>query len=85
MFSQSATLTSKGQVTIPAKIIKSANLKKGQKLVFHIDGDRIFIETAINMVDRMAGSFPLPEKFKGMDIEDIIRNSKEKHFKNKKQ
>lgn len=85
MISQSATLTSKGQITIPSKIIKSANLKKGQKLVFTMNGNIINIETAQSMVRKLAGSLPVPEKFKGMDIDELIRVSKEAHFVNKKQ
>ncbi len=80
-----ATLTSKGQMTIPHQIVKKLNLKKGRKLVFHLEDNRIYFETATDMINRLAGSFPMPDKFKGMDIEKIIKTSKEEYFKNKKQ
>ena len=80
-----ATMTSKGQTTIPHQVVKLLELKKSRKLIFHLEGGRIYIETPIAMVKRLSGSFPMPDKFKGMDIEKIIKISKEKHFKNKKQ
>lgn len=80
-----ATLTSKGQTTIPHQIIKILKLKKSQKLIFQLEGNRIYIETPVDMVNRLSGSFPMPKKFKGMDIEKIIKTSKEEYFKNKKQ
>jgi AbrB family looped-hinge helix DNA binding protein len=84
MFTQSATLTSKGQVTIPAKIIKSANLKKGHKLSFSYEDGIIRIEPAINMVRRLAGSLVLPKEYQGMDLDELIQISKEEHFANYK-
>lgn len=78
-----ATLTSKGQITIPAKILKEKNLKKGQKLIFHSENGRIYIETTVDMINRLSGSFPMPQKFKGMDIDKIIKISKEEHYKNR--
>jgi AbrB family looped-hinge helix DNA binding protein len=80
MITQSGTLTSKGQVTIPAKILKSANLKKGHKLSFSYDNGIIHIEPSINMVRRLAGSLPTPKEYIGMDIDKIIQQAKEEHF-----
>ena len=79
-----ATMTSKGQMTIPHQIVKKLKLKKSRKLVFHLENSRIYIETPVAMVKRLSGSFPMPDKFKGMDIEKIIKISKEEYFKNKK-
>jgi len=85
MISQTATLTSKGQITIPVKIIKKANLKKGQKLIFSFENNIIHIEPAINMVRRLAGSLPTPKKYIGVDIDKIIQIAKEEHFSQKNQ
>ena len=82
MITHSGTLTSKGQVTIPAQIIKSANLKKGSKLSFTLEDGVIRIEPTVNMVRRLAGSLPTPKEFKGKDIDEIIKIAKEEHFAN---
>lgn len=83
MITHSGTLTSKGQVTIPAQIIKSANLKKGHKLSFSFEDGIIRIEPTINIVRRLAGSLVLPEKYKNMDLDKLIKVSREKYFKRK--
>lgn len=80
MITHSGTLTSKGQVTIPAQILKSANLKKGHKLSFSYEDGIIRIEPAINMVRRLAGSLKTPKEFVGMDIDKVIKLAKEEHF-----
>ncbi len=79
-----ATLTSKGQITIPVKILKAKNLKKGQKLLFGIENDRIFIETPEGMVNRLAGSVTIPSKFKNVPIDKAIELAKQIHFSQKK-
>ncbi len=82
MITQSGTLTSKGQVTIPAQIIKSANLKKGHKLSFSFENGIIKIEPTINIVRRVAGSLVLPKKYQNMDLDKLIQIAKEEHFAN---
>ncbi|MFA7301731.1 MAG: AbrB/MazE/SpoVT family DNA-binding domain-containing protein [Candidatus Shapirobacteria bacterium] len=84
MITHSGTLTSKGQVTIPAQILKSANLKKGHKLSFSFEDGVIRIEPTINMVRRLAGSLKTPKEFVGMDIDKIIKLAKKEHFSNYK-
>lgn len=84
MFSQSATLTSKGQITIPAKIIKSANLKKGHKLSFSLENGIIRMESFENMINRIAGSLQVPKKYQGVNLDKMIQLAKEEHFSNYK-
>jgi bifunctional DNA-binding transcriptional regulator/antitoxin component of YhaV-PrlF toxin-antitoxin module len=84
MISQSGTLTSKGQITIPSKMIKSANFKKGQKIVFSFVDGKIYLETAINQVNQLAGSLTIPKKYQNIDLDNFIQQSKEEHFANKK-
>lgn len=84
MISQTATLTSKGQITIPAKLLKKTQIKKGQKVIFYLEGNSIRLESAVDMVKRLSGSFPTPPKYRGKNIDDIIRQAKEEHFAHKK-
>jgi antitoxin PrlF len=39
-----ATVTSKGQVTIPVAVRRALRLTAGTRVVFHVDGDDIAIE-----------------------------------------
>jgi bifunctional DNA-binding transcriptional regulator/antitoxin component of YhaV-PrlF toxin-antitoxin module len=84
MISQTATITSKGQITIPVKIIKEAKLKKGQKMIFTIEDNIIRLESSTDMVKRLAGSLTLPKKFQGIDLDVLIQQAKEEHFSTKK-
>ena len=52
-----ATMTSKGQTTIPSEIRESLHLKPSDKLVFIPDGDRVYIKTFSVNIDGLAGSF----------------------------
>ncbi len=84
MISQTATITSKGQITIPVKIIKQAKLKKGQKLIFTLENNIIHMESATDMVKRLAGSLVLPKKYQEIDLDTLIKQAKEEHFSIKK-
>jgi len=77
------TITSKGQITIPSKILKAQNLKKGQKLLFHIEDGRIFIESPEDMINRLAGSISIPDNLKKVPLEQAIKLAKQVHFSQK--
>ena len=79
MISQTATITSKGQITIPVKIIKQAKLKKGQKLIFTLENNIIHMESATDMVKRLAGSLVLPKKYQEIDLDTLIKQAKQSH------
>ena len=52
-----ATMTSKGQTTIPGAIRESLHLKASDKLIFIPDGDRVYIKTLPVNIVGLAGSF----------------------------
>lgn len=79
-----ATITSKRQITIPAKLFKKVNFKKGQKVVFSIENGKIHLETATDQVNRLAGSLSLPKKFKNTNLDELILQAKKEYFANKK-
>lgn len=79
-----ATITSKRQLTIPARIFKNAGLKERQKVVVREERGAIKIEPAFLAVERLAGSVRVPARFRGMDADEIIRKSKEEYFATKK-
>ena len=79
-----ATLTSKGQITIPAKILKEKNFKKGQKLIFNIEDNKVVIETPVDFINRLAGSVSIPDKLKNVPIDKAIELAKQIHFSSQK-
>jgi len=81
---QIATITSKRQLTIPVKIFRSLNLKEGYKVVISTENNTIRIIPALSLVEKLAGSVIIPEKFKGLPIEKIVEKAKNSYFKNKK-
>jgi len=77
---QMATITSKRQLTIPASMFDKLNWKEGQKVIISTEGKDLKISTAIDLVNRLAGSVKLPARFKGVSIDEIIRKARKEHF-----
>jgi AbrB family looped-hinge helix DNA binding protein len=49
-----ATVTSKGQVTLPASIRRKLGLRKGSKLIFLEEGEEVRLLTAEDLAKRFA-------------------------------
>lgn len=57
-----ATMTSKGQVTVPQKIRERLRLREGQRLQFTIeDGGRVVITPVFTRLSELAGILPRPK------------------------
>lgn len=80
---QSATITSKMQFTIPIKIARKVGVKSGEKVNVSEENGKIIISPVKNLLMELAGSLSLPNRWKGKDIDSIIRDSKQKHFRSK--
>lgn len=80
---QSATITSKMQFTIPIRIARKVGVKSGEKVNVSEENGKIIISPVKNLLTELAGSLSLPNRWKGKDIDFIIRESKRKHFRNK--
>lgn len=78
-----ATITSKRQLTVPAKIFNLANMRVGQKVVVVEDNGRVIITPAEMLVEELAGSVPIPKKWVGKDIDEIIEEAKDEYFSEK--
>lgn len=78
---QIATVTSKMQLTLPVVIYKKAGIKKGQKVLVSEENGKIIITPARRLVEELAGSLSLPEKWKGKGIEQVIETAKSDYFK----
>lgn len=59
-----ATVTSKGQVTLPKDVRKALDLKAGDKVVFRVHRDRAVLAKVRPFLE-LAGSVPVPPRQKG--------------------
>ena len=50
-----STITSKGQVTVPAEVRRRMNVGPGDRVVFREENGAYYIEPAAAAVDRLAG------------------------------
>lgn len=81
---QLATITSKRQLTIPVAIFEELRLKEGERVVVGQEKRKITIQSLKDLVEQLAGSVAVPEKFKGLPIEKIIEQAKKEYFQGKK-
>lgn len=77
------TITSKRQLTIPAKLAKKLNLKSGEKVSISEKEGSIIITSQLALVEKLAGSVKLPKRWQGKDIDEVIELAKYEHFKKK--
>lgn len=70
-----ATLTGKQQLTVPVELFRRLNWEIGQKVVISENGGSLSITAARDLVDRLAGSVPLPKRFKGLSVEQILEKA----------
>lgn len=81
---QSATVTSKMQLTIPMSIARKVGLTSGDKVAVSEENGRIILTPIKQLITELAGSLSIPEKWKEKDIDLIIQEAKAQHFQNKK-
>ncbi len=67
-------LSSKGQITIPISIRNKLHLKTGDKIVFHEENGRFYLEnSALIAFDKISKDFENSAKEAGFDTEDDIQ------------
>src|ERR1700690_3281413 len=60
--SYTATLTSKGQVTVPQEVREQLRLANGQELKFTVEGDRAVITPLYRRLSELVGILPKPKR-----------------------
>lgn len=80
---QLATITSKKQLTLPAELFRKAGLRIGQKVIVSEENGRLTITSAEKLVEELAGSVPMPKRWKGKSIDVIIEQARDEYFKEK--
>lgn len=78
------TITSKRQITIPAKIFDRLQLKEGDKLIAEVDSNKITLQKAQQVLDELAGSLRIPRRYKNKSLNFIIKEAKKEYFSTKK-
>lgn len=78
----SATLTGKQQLTVPIELFRRLNWEIGQKVLISENNGSLSITSALDLVDQLAGSVPIPQRFKGLSTQQIIEMAiRENHTK----
>ena len=80
---QTARITDKRQITIPALIYRSLDLEKGDQLVVEKRGQTIILSPAENLVEQLAGSIKVSRHLKGKNIDLMIKKARENYFEGK--
>lgn len=77
-------ITSKLQFTIPVAIARKAGVKRGDRVAVSEENGRIILTPMKQLIEELAGSLAMPEKWKEKDMDKIIREAKQKYFQSKK-
>lgn len=83
--SQIATITSKKQLTLPSALFKQAGLRIGQKVIISEEKGRLVLTPSELLVEELAGSVPIPKKWKGKPIKWIKNQAIKEYFKHNKE
>ncbi len=70
---QTSTLTSKGQVTIPAGMRKRLGLHPGDRIAFIVDGDEVRLVRRENRIEAAFGICQPENSVSVDDMEQIIK------------
>lgn len=65
-----ATVTSKGQITLPKSVRDALGLKAGDRVLFRVHADRAVLAKVRDFLD-LAGSVPIPPGKRGASWERI--------------
>lgn len=79
-----ATITSKRQLTLPAKLFELLGLQIGEKVVLSEKNGEVTIKPAVQMVEELAGSVKTPKAFQKLSEDQIIEKSKQEFLASKK-
>jgi AbrB family looped-hinge helix DNA binding protein len=70
-----ATITSKGQLTLPIAVREALGVGQGDRVVFRVLGDRAVLARTPSLLD-LAGSVPVPAELRGVSWSEIRRRSR---------
>lgn len=74
------TVTSKGQVTFPKRLLDTLGVKKGDRLLAKLETGSIVIQPAGKGILEFAGKLPRFRIPQGKTIDDLIDQAREEYF-----
>jgi len=77
---ETVRISSKRQITIPARVFHWLGLGQGDQLVVEVKDQTMVLQKAQNLLDELAGSVKLPKRFKNKPIDLIIKSAKDDYF-----
>ena len=77
---QTATITSKRQLTIPSNLFKRVKFSKGDKLFIKEESGELRIKKVSSLVKELAGSVFISDRLKRVNYDEAIKSAKRKHF-----
>lgn len=80
---QFGTITSKNQLTLPAKFVRNLSLKPGHKVVISEENGKLTLTPARVIVEQLAGSVKIPKHMRGKDLDRVIEEAKDRYFREK--
>lgn len=79
MSEYTATLSSKGQLTLPSAVRKRLGLHTGDQISIVIEGDRVELQRIHHTIDSVRGSIPVLPGVETGDFDNLIDEAMEKH------
>jgi antitoxin PrlF len=70
-----ATVTSKGQVTVPKSVREALGVAEGDQVVFRVEGNRAILARTASFLD-LAGSVPVPATKRNATWDEVIRRTR---------
>jgi antitoxin PrlF len=70
-----ATVTSKGQITLPKSVREALGLHEGDRVVFRVLADRAVVARSPSLLD-LAGSVSVPVEVRGASWPEIRRRAR---------
>lgn len=77
---QIATITDQRQLTLPVALFYNNMFAAGEKVVVETLADGIKITPAVKLVRKLAGSVPIPDRFKGLEVSQIRDKAIKEYF-----
>ena len=81
---QKVRITSKRQITIPAEIYRNLSLNEGDDLLVAVQDNKIILQKGHELLQELAGSVQVPEKYHNKDLDFIIKDAKREYFKSRR-
>lgn len=74
-------ISSKRQITIPAKMFAKMGLSRGDRLFIELKDGKLITQKSQHALEELAGSLKLPPKLSGLSSEALVNKAKRAYFK----